>query len=43
MMNLAHVSLNGNYKLDISSLKTGLYFIRINSQETQQIVKLVVE
>ncbi len=43
MMNLAHVSLNGNYKLDISSLKTGLYFIHINSQETQQIVKLVVE
>ena len=43
MMTKYNVSLSGNYQLDISTLPGGLYFIRINSQENRQIVKLVVE
>lgn len=37
------MSLNGNTPFDISALKAGVYFIRINSQDTHQTVKLVVE
>ena len=43
MMTKYNVSFSGNYQLDISTLPGGLYFIRINSQENRQIVKLVVE
>ena len=43
ILSKSNVMLNGNYKMDISSLPAGLYFIRVSSQETQQTVKLVVE
>jgi hypothetical protein len=37
------LSLTGNYQLDISNLKTGIYFVRVNSEGAQQILKLIVE
>jgi PKD repeat protein len=43
MMTVTDALLNGNYQMDISKLQSGLYFIRINSQDIQQTVKLVVE
>ncbi|MEI6684292.1 MAG: T9SS type A sorting domain-containing protein [Bacteroidota bacterium] len=43
MIEKTSVSLSMNYQLDISGLKGGLYFIQINSEGTQQTIKLVVE
>jgi PKD repeat protein len=43
VMNLGTVVLNGNYKMDISGMKAGLYFISINSEDQRQTLKLVVE
>jgi hypothetical protein len=37
------VNLDGNYHLDISSLKTGVYFIRVSSNEMHHTLKLVVQ
>ncbi|MDD4603155.1 MAG: T9SS type A sorting domain-containing protein [Bacteroidales bacterium] len=37
-----NVTLSGNFKLDISTLKAGIYFIHLKSGEGQQIIKLVV-
>jgi hypothetical protein len=42
VMNQA-VSLSGNYRLDISALKPGIYFIRVSSADAQQTLKLIVE
>lgn len=43
LISKSNLCLNSNYQLDISSLKTGVYFLRINSGETRQILKLIVE
>ncbi len=43
VMNKRDMNLIGNSFLDISTLKSGLYFIRVNSQDAHQILKLVVE
>jgi PKD repeat protein len=43
MITLTNISLTGNYMLDISNLKTGVYFIRVNSQNLHQTLKLVVQ
>jgi PKD repeat protein len=38
-----NVNLSGNYLMDISSLKAGVYFIRVSSQDVRQTLKLVVQ
>jgi hypothetical protein len=43
MMELKDVQFTGPYSIDISKLTTGVYFVRINSDQGRQIVKLVVE
>jgi len=37
------VNLTGSYVLDISALNAGVYFVRINSQDARQTIKLVVQ
>ena len=37
------VNLTGSYRMDISSLQAGIYFIRISSQDVRQTLKLVVQ
>jgi PKD repeat protein len=43
MMELKDVQFTGPYSIDVSKLTPGIYFVRINSGEGRQIVKLVVE
>ena len=43
MITRSNVSLSGSCQLDISKLASGLYFVKISSQDSQQTVKLVVE
>ncbi len=43
MITITNVYLSGNYQLDISSLQAGVYFIRVNSQDVRQTIKLVVQ
>ncbi|MFZ4523383.1 MAG: Omp28-related outer membrane protein [Bacteroidales bacterium] len=38
-----HTDLTGNYIMDISALKPGIYFISISGQELHQTIKLVVQ
>jgi hypothetical protein len=42
VMAKTNVDLNGNYQMDISTLQAGVYFIRVNSQDVRQTLKLVV-
>ena len=37
------VNLTKNYLMDISTLKTGVYFIRVSSEDVHQTIKLVVQ
>ena len=37
------LSLSGEYKLDISGLAPGLYFISVNEKGDNQVLKLIVE
>jgi hypothetical protein len=37
------LDLKGNYQMDISTLHAGIYFIRVNSQDVRQTIKLVVQ
>jgi hypothetical protein len=43
MISKTDVNLSGNYRLDISALKTGVYFIRVSSHEMHHTLKLVVQ
>ena len=43
VIDLKDVSLNGNYKLNISSLDPGVYFIHVTGENVQQVQKIVVE
>ncbi len=43
VMAKTNVDLNGNYQMDISTLQAGVYFIRVNSQDVRQTLKLVVQ
>jgi PKD repeat protein len=43
LISKSNLTLTGNHQLDISALKSGIYFIRVNSSGAQQILKLIVE
>ncbi|MCX6303798.1 MAG: T9SS type A sorting domain-containing protein [Bacteroidetes bacterium] len=43
MITLPDVNLSANYLMDISTLKPGIYFIRISSNDLRQTIKLVVQ
>jgi hypothetical protein len=43
VMSRQALNLSGNTVLDISTLRSGIYFIRISSQDFRQTIKLVVE
>ena len=43
VMNLDGVSLDGEYKLDLTGLHAGLYFISINENGNTQVLKLILE
>ncbi len=42
VLSLTGAVLNGNYTVDLSGLKAGIYFFRISNQEYRQNIKLVV-
>jgi hypothetical protein len=42
VVTLLNLDLKGNYTVDISALRSGIYFIRISSQDLRQTLKLVV-
>jgi hypothetical protein len=43
LIDLRETTISSTYKLDISGLKPGIYFIKINAEGGQQITKVVIE
>jgi hypothetical protein len=43
VINKQKVNISGTYKLDISQLNPGVYFIRITGKEIQEIQKVIIE
>ncbi len=43
VITLSDLHLNGNYTMDLSGLKPGIYFIRVTSQDMRQTLKLMVQ